>query len=337
MKIALILSPENKGWILEKFARRMMVNLVDLGHQVQLTEDVVPGVDITHFLSYNFVDSAPGYRTAFVTHIDDSFKISHLKKLLKNELIDKFICMSQSTVEHLVKNGLPRDSLSYVLPAVDACPPPRLIKIGLSGRIYKDGRKNEDWLSDAASRMSLENFEFHIFGSGWDDIANELVSSKASVYTYGESLDYTHDHHVILEKLKILDYWMYLGFDEGSMGSLDAALAGVSLIATPQGFHLDLDFNRNLWVNSAQELFESMIALSNEKPSTSDLEYWTWLRYSQDHLAIWNKGEPVRQINNVPNLNLAPDAMLRKIGWRRILSYLGRTTIGLNLRRKFRG
>ena len=337
MIINLVLSPENKGWIIEKFGNRLSENLKKSGHEVFLGDEILPHVDVTHFLSYNFVEQSYGYRTAMVTHIDDVLKIRHLKNLLEKNFVDKLVCMSKSTVEHLVKNGLPRESLTYVLPAVDDLPPKKQIRIGLSGRIYKDGRKNELWLRNLAKGMTLENFEFHIFGSGWDEVTNWLISSKAKVKTYAETSNYSTDHALILENLPHLDYWMYLGFDEGSMGSLDAALAGVPLIVTPQGFHLDLVFTKNLWVESSDQLLQIMNNLSSEKPNDLDYRYWTWERYSEDHLDIWNKSEPKREGFNLPIADLAPKSMLRKVGFRRILSYLGRKPAGLFLRRIIRG
>jgi len=336
MIINLVLHPENRGWIIEKFGMRLAENLTASGHNVTLGEAIIPNVDVTHFLSYNFVEQSHGFRTAMVTHIDDILKINHLKQILERGTIDKLICMSQSTIEHLVKNGLPRDSMTYVLPAVDYLPKRKRIKIGLSGRLYKDGRKNESWLKDLAKGMPLDNFEFYIFGSGWTNVSDWLVSSHAVVTIHEETNDYSFDHEVILEHLSSLDFWMYLGFDEGSMGSLDAALAGVPLIITPQGFHLDLKLAKSLWVDSSSELLRIMKELSSEKPNELDYEYWTWTRYSEDHLAIWNKCEPVRQSYEYPLLDLAPKSMLRKVGFRRILGFLGRTSLGLALRRMVR-
>lgn len=336
MKICLVLHPENKGWIIEKFGRRMSENLQSMGHEVFFGQDVIPDVDITHFLSYNFVEKSVGFKTAFVTHIDDTFKVSHLKSLLNKKLVDKLICMSPSTVEHLVKHGLPRESLTYVLPAVDSLPPKRLIKIGLSGRIYKDKRKNIQWLEFVAERMLLDNFEFYFFGNGWEPISEKLKAAKAEVQIFNESGNYIDDHLMILEKLKSLDYWMYLGFDEGSMGSLDAALAGIPLIATPQGFHLDLSFNENFWVSSEMELHSILFEMSSKKPSNLESAYWNWLRYCEDHVIIWNGSDPARPKSSISGVDLAPELMLRKIGWRRTLSFLSRKPLGLKLRKKLR-
>ncbi len=38
-----------------------------------------------------------------------------------------------------------------------------------------------------------------------------------------------------------LDYYVYFGHDEGSMGFVDAIAAGVETIVTPQGYHLDVE------------------------------------------------------------------------------------------------
>lgn len=289
MKIALVLNNENSGWIIEKIAFRLRDALSTLGHTVIIAKNKCTDVDVNHFMSYNFVEQSNEISTAMVTHIDDVLKLQHLKSLISKYEINSLICMSAFTRELLISHGLPADKISYVLPAVDSPPKVKKIKIGLSGRVYKDGRKNENWLISAAQKIVLENFQFHFFGSGWERVESSIISSGGEVFVYPEGSDYLEDHKLIISKLKDLDYWMYLGFDEGSLGTLDAALAAVPLIVTPQGFHLELPSRIDYPVSSEENLISVLQDLDSPVRLSADAEtYWSWARYAQDHVSIWS-------------------------------------------------
>jgi len=288
MRINLILSDLNQGWIIQKFAERMQTNLKKLGHTVSIQSVPSNDSDVNHFMSYNFVIPSPGVTTAMVTHIDDIFKISHLKKIQADYHLNSLICMSAYTRNRLIDNGLDEKSISFVLPAVDRIPKHRTIKIGLSGRVYPDGRKNEKWLVHVSKIINLELFEFHFFGSGWENTAGKLKLANATVHLHQETESFETDHENILSSLPFLDFWMYLGFDEGSMGSLDAALAGVPLIATPQGFHLNLPHGIFKPVQNEKDLLEVMKDLSEKSVlGPKDILHWTWERYAAEHIKIW--------------------------------------------------
>jgi len=230
-----------------------------------------------------------------------------------------------------------------VLPAVDKIPKSRSIKIGMSGRVYSDGRKNEKWLTYISNLMSLENFEFHFFGSGWENTANKLELANAVVTLHQETESFETDHENILSSLPLLDYWMYLGFDEGSMGSLDAALAGVPLIATPQGFHLNLPHEIFKPVQNENDLFEVMKGLSEKSTlGKRDVLFWTWERYAAEHIKIWEgvydfQGAPSSEQELTPiyrpsRLNF----VLESLDIVRIRSAIARSKLGLALRKNLK-
>jgi hypothetical protein len=339
MKIALVLNNENSGWIIEKIAFRLRDALDILGHTVIISKNKCADVDVNHFMSYNFVEQSRGISTAMVTHIDDVLKLQHLKNLISKHKIDSLICMSAFTRELLISHGLPADKISYVLPAVDSPPKVKKIKIGLSGRIYKDGRKNEIWLVSAAQRISLENFQFHFFGSGWEKVESSIVSSGGEVFIHPEGSDYLEDHKLIVSKLKELDYWMYLGFDEGSLGTLDAALAAVPLIVTPQGFHLELPSRIDYPVNSEENLISILRDLDSPvRLSAQAGTYWSWARYAQDHVSIWSGNFNYAPL---PSSKKSIDAGLegfefKSLTLRRLLSGIARKPFILVVRRFLR-
>src|SRR5262245_66043381 len=89
-------------------------------------------------------------------------------------------------------------------------------------------------LLELAEGISSVDFVFRIMGHGWDEVV-------AGLRRRGFDVDYSaqFDRQLYYELMPQLDYYLYLGLDEGSMGFLDALAAGVATIVTPQGFHRD--------------------------------------------------------------------------------------------------
>jgi hypothetical protein len=342
VRIRLVLSRENAGWVIEKMALKLEAELAKLGCDVDIRDSPCDTAAINHFMSYNFVEASHARSTAMITHLDDLHKLRHVVRLLRSETLDTAICLSPNMAKSLIAAGAPVERIRWVLPATDALLQPRRTRIGLSGRIYADGRKNENWLINVASQISLEAFTFVICGNGWEEVATALKAAGATVELVPETSDFIHDYQRVIDHLHDLDWWMYLGLDEGSLGSLDAALAGIPLIATPQGFHLNLPNGIKHGVLSAQQLRSVLLSLSLPyETARSARDYWTWARYAAEHLAIW-QGEPPPDIASTcmtPNRDLsilgANRAVMirRSLRPRRIMSAIGRSRMGLRLRR----
>ena len=104
-----------------------------------------------------------------------------------------------------------------------------------------------------------------------------------------ENAEFEEEYAQLLETMKQMDFWMYLGQDEGSMGCLDAALIGIPLITTPQGFHLELPLGIKHEIESSESLQKILNQISFEyKELIKNRTNWTWNRFALDHLAIWN-------------------------------------------------
>jgi hypothetical protein len=288
LRIHLVLHPDNAGWIIEKMAHRLAEYL----SADQVIISISPGsrsdVDVNHWMSYAFANEPqPTRATMFITHVDDPYKV----RLIQQELatgIDLGICMSSESVSRLVTLGVPREALCYVPPAHDNSVVARRIRIGITTRVYADGRKREEMLVRLARSMSLESFHFQIFGAGWDSVVPELERAGARVEYYPGSSDYQADYTQIVEHLPAFDYYLYLGMDEGSLGTLDAIAAGVKTIVTAQGFHRDLGAAVTHGFVTLAELRGVMEQLANERSTrlaaAADL---TWDRFAARHLLIW--------------------------------------------------
>ena len=340
MKINFVLNSQNANWILEKFAHRTTTELIKLGHDARINPEPIQNFDINHYLSYNFVLNPPPNSTVLVTHIDDRLKLQYLKNLSKNQNIASLICLSRYTKNFLISEGLPKDRISSVPPSVDTFPPVRVIRIGLSSYIYKDGRKNESWLQRLCDDISLAGFEFHVFGSGWEKTCERLLESGAIVRYTKATADFTDDHRAILDSLKVVDYWMYLGFDEGSMGCLDAALAGVPLITTPQGFHLDLPGGIAHEISSYEALKSLLTQLKTRFLSENEIhEYYSWKRYAQECLTIWEgdygySSKTLIKIGESESKSTEFTSPLVRMSFKRYKSAIGRLKLVIRIRKR---
>src|SRR5262245_4962528 len=295
LKVRLIIDEANSSWIIGKFAARLKENLAHWNIEADIADSPSTQADINHWMIYYHPWKLyhPDHSrlhtksTMAITHVDDPVKLRMIKWLL-TDVVDAGICMSRMTVDDLVSRGVDADKLSYVTPAHDGVVVPRKIVIGITTRLYSDGRKREDLLRILAGRMRLDSFQFEIMGKGWDPIIPHLEAAGATVCYHRETDSYQDDYRAMIERIPHFDYYLYMGLDEGSMGILDALAAGVGTIVTPQGFHLDIDggITHPFW--TADDLFAVFQQIEAQRrgriQSVSDL---TWNEYASRHARLW--------------------------------------------------
>ena len=340
MKINLLLNQANRSWIIQKIAERLSDQLSDLEVDCAVTESVDTTADLIHHMSWAFANiQARQPSTMFITHLDDAYKIAQVRTTLET-CVNVGICMSSETMRLLLSHGCPSRSVYFIRPAHDGLIKPRRIAIGITSRIYSDGRKREALLVEVANLMDLSPFTFRIFGKGWEQTIAALEAAGALVEYFGETDDFRKDYEVLQSSIPLFDYYLYLGLDEGSLGTLDALAAGVPTIVTPQGFHLDLSGGITHPVVTADELMSVLAGLAQARDmrvaSVSEL---TWATYARAHVALWNSilngldsptlamptmPEPSKQLaslrrrNSISNV-LSPSRLLSAIShWPRI-------------------
>jgi hypothetical protein len=298
MKVGIVLNRANKSWIIEKIAMRLQQELAALNVTAIISETAAADADIIHHMSWAFANTkTPQPSTMFVTHLDDSHKVSQVRATLGARTVDVGICMSSDTRQQLLDAGVKPGHVTYVSPAHDAAITPRRIRLGFTTRLYPDGRKRETLLLDVASRLRLDDFEFEIFGSGWEEVVPKLKTSGAAVVYHQETSDYLQDYQSMLAAIPGFDYYVYLGLDEGSLGTLDALSAGVKTIITPQGFHLDMPGGITHPVLSSDDLEQVFRQIVDERNARiSSIRDWTWKTYAERHIEIWtamSKNQPL--------------------------------------------
>ena len=309
MHCHLVLDPQSKGWIIEKMCHHLGSQLQYFGHQVSIGEEPHRSADINHFMMfYRIPKVIPNRSTVAITHIDDSQRLDQARRAVL--AAEMGICMSSMTVKQLVNGGVSREKLCYVLPAFDGGIQPRRIIIGLTTKLYSDGRKREALLVRLAGEMDLSQFHFEIFGTGWDKLAPLLREAGALVSVAADGNDAQADYQQIRERIPHFDYYLYLGLDEGSLGTLDALGAGVKTIVTPQGFHVDLPhgITHPFWTyDELRAVFESI--LEERAARVRAVAGLTWRRYAERHHFIWQTMLEGRA-DNLPGLlgqtSLAP-------------------------------
>jgi len=335
----LVLTEDNRSWIIEKMATRIAEHAPDFGFAISVGETERVDVDINHWMSYAFANvphNTPA--TMLVTHLDDPYKIG----LVKHELVsgvDVGIALSSHTCDMLADAGVREESLAFIVPGHDSAATPRRVVIGLTTRLYPDGRKRESMLTSLARAMRLDRFRFEIFGQGWENVIPELEAAGAEVSYWPGTDDFRADYVEMMARVPTFDYYLYLGRDEGSLGTLDALAAGVRTIVTPQGFHVDLPggITHSVWSQQDLEAVFRGIVEDVER-RTASVAGLSWTAYAIAHTIIWHaildgrkkeiaqllathRGSGTREIEPI---NEGPAAMFgRMLSPRRIMSKLG--------------
>ncbi len=293
-RVHIVCLDANKGWILWKFADKMRGCLEKLGIQCDISETRDETADVNHHIAYmNVKEVLNTATTVMVTHVDSQFKEDIIKHQAKQGAME--VCMSKETMERLERDGVPRANLCYVNPAHDGVIKPKKYVLGITHRNYTDFRKNPNIIVDICEQINPEYFRFKIMGAGWESIVEKIRELGFEV-EYDADFDY--DKYVQL--IPSLDYYLYYGFDEGSMGYVDALSAGIGTIVTPQGYHLDAKGGPTFCCETVADFANTLNQLAYERESiVSSVADWTWEMYTYKHLEIWyyiTKRKPLREI-----------------------------------------
>lgn len=279
-KIRLILFV--KGWIMEKFALRMKEQLEKRGFQVSIDSQIEEDADINHFIGFHWYEPLRDNRdTLMITHVMNKDVAEMLIKQL--EVARMGICMSKEVMDKLVLWGVPREKLCYINPAHDGVIKPKKYVLGITHRNYKDHRKRQGALLDICNKLDPQYFTIKIMGRGWDEDVSELRNMGFEVEYYAD-----FDYETYVNMIPTLDYFLFWGFDEGTMGYLDAIAAGVETLVTPQGFHLDVKDGITYPCRTVNDFVDVLLQQQEKrKKRIKAVEDWTWERYVDKHIKVW--------------------------------------------------
>lgn len=293
MKVNIVCYEDVNAWILGKFARKMHENLSVLGIESKISKQSDSSFDINHHIIYINYNSVPSsIDTLMITHIDDSSKLNLIKNQL--EVSQMGICMSKETMLKLNAFGIPNNKLSFINPAHDNIIKPRKLVVGITCMVQDDGRKREIFLDKLASKIDPDIFSFKIMGRNWNPQVKTLISKGFEVEYDSE---FNYDKYVKL--VPSLDYYLYMGQDEGQMGFVDALCAGVKTITTPQGYHLDAENGIYYSFTTYDDLLNIFLTIESEKKKiVNSVSEWTWLNYTRKHVEIWEYLIALKQNQN---------------------------------------
>ncbi len=283
MKVHIVCYEDVHGWILGKFALKLQEHLRPLGVAATISKQPDPQADINHHIIYHDYDGRKTTtETVMVTHIDTDWKRERLRQQLVNAAMG--ICCSAESVDALAAAGLPREKLCFVNPGHDGEMRARRTVVGITSKVQPSGCKREGILLDLAQRLSPDEFQFRIMGAGWDEHVKQLRLAGFTVDHWK-----AFDRPEYLKLMPSLDYYLYLGLDEGSMGFMDALAAGVQTIVTTQGFHLDAPGGITHGWSEPAELFRIFESIARDKRLRQQaVANWTWPEYAKRHFALWS-------------------------------------------------
>lgn len=303
MKVSVVIRKSWDGWVLRKIGLKLVENLTQLGIDAEYVTKPNPESDINHFLHFSFAEAVPSsITTTMITHVDDAIKAKRLQEILLDE-INGGICMSKYHMKELVNFGISPAKLSYVLPALDNTKV-RKIHFTIHGNRYRDGRKNEGFIKQLAESIDLTFSEFSFFGTGWEEIADILRKVGVDVILHPPTEDFTQDYLRMNNVLKFADYYVNMGWDEGSLGSLDAFVNRTRMIISAQGYHLHIFDETTRYFNDYpefQSIFQSISVDYTGKQEVSN--NMSWELYAKRHQIIWKsllqgRGLPIPQFSN---------------------------------------
>lgn len=274
---------DDYGWILSKFAYRMESQLNELGIEVSTSNKARNDVDINHHIQFATYAPLPN-DTLMISHVDSVKLLRVLKKQLETAAMG--ICMSRETMNQLVAEGISRRKLCYINPAHDGIVEIKKYVVGITHRCYEkwDVRKRTSALLDMLDGVEPVYFRFIIMGEGWNEIVSSMERRGFEV-TYYPKFKYDTYMKIIPQ----MDYYFFMGFDEGSMGYLDALTAGVGTIVTPQGFHLDNHFPIDYPCRTVEEFRGAFLDLQTKrKRRIQSVKAWSWENYTKKHVELWN-------------------------------------------------
>jgi hypothetical protein len=261
----------------------------EMGVDSVISDSPSAEVDVNHYMDFLAVNPIihSTKNSVFITHADDAGMVFQTLQMLR--YVDAGICMSRMTVKFFLDQGADESKLCYVLPAHDGLIKPRRIKIGLTTHLYPDGRKREELLLRLGKEVGFEDFQFEIYGLRWEETAKIMREFGAVVNLHTGEGNYEKAYQKMLKAIPEFDYYLYMGLDEGSMGTLDALAAAVPLIVAKEGFHMDLGVNPDYGFVTYSELktaFQQILSIRRKRiESVANL---TWHEYARQHVLVWD-------------------------------------------------
>jgi hypothetical protein len=284
------LDPVNKDWVIEKLARKI-VEFFPEQNRIKLHYFPRQGYAVTHWMHYlnashDYLKVSTEINTFLVPHIDSKEKEEVFLKNLELGAIPIF--MSRQHSEEVSKKLNLANTPIHILPGSDLAGEKQYFNLIIASHVYPDGRKNESFLFHLSRDLSLVDVHFTFVGKGWHLVKEALIDAGASVAWFNPNEPNYPNYNRLIEMMRSHDLFVYLGFDEGSLGALDAYLMGLPLLITNQGFHQQFEERENVILFNNYEDFKKKLTHLLERRKHIKNEKWQWLSYSKQYESLWD-------------------------------------------------
>jgi hypothetical protein len=284
--IALVLAEKNSAWVLGKIASRLVQELPKFNLQASIVNNTVGRYDFIVWMFFAHYQSSKNAYSAnnfvIVTHIDDYRKLQKLKQIIEDGVVVIFL---SADTHQKVCNSLGIKLPKYIIRlGTDlATGEKQRMKVTMCSNIYPDGRKNENWILDIAKRYGPDEIEICLVGRGWDTIILELE-------THGFNTDFNSiisgapDSYIRTKSaIEWCDLYIYTGWDEGAMGSIDAFVLKKRLLVSNQGYHRSFQLSNDEVFDSYGEFLSKFDTLKSRfNGEYGSISNWTWQNTASD-------------------------------------------------------
>ena len=334
------------GWIVGKIAEDIQEVLKSKGYECNYgTPENYNNEDICYHMGWAYAkpQKAAKLNSLFITHIDDILKERLLVSL--KDKFDSFICMSLESEYFLRELGFDKNKVfGLTLPARNHYIKP--LSIGIFSSYYPDNRKNEKWLlkfCDSNDDIACVNFVF--IGPDWGSYVQKLSRCGCSFEWHHTSRKMPFEYQFQQNKLSNLDYYFYLGFDGGAMGTFDAYAYGNKLLISDQCYHKSIPDVEHFFGNYKEFKIELEAIIKAQKNKLQFFNDNTPEKYVANLLKIWSGKKPIAksessidayQLKKKRRLNYFPLSVRRVLGsikrtiypfFHKVMSYLKSTSI----------
>lgn len=292
--VEIILDPNSQGWILDKISTKLQTEFFALGVNCSVLSKPKYESSVVFWIHYsdktiNFSETRDykGISSALVTHVDDSLKLARIRKLYLQGI--DLVFMSKEHAHNIASSiGMNLPAFNILIGS-DLAVPRNIFKVGIVSRCYPDGRKNEHWLLEFATKGLLENVELTIIGSGWGKVIKNLRNLGVSVLVLDGHENPYPIYSEILRAQADFDLFLNFGFDEGSLGALDAFLLKTDLLVSFHGFHIEFNLTEESYV---LDLDDACVKFESKKEKffsdQESLRQWSWSTMAIDLLRHWD-------------------------------------------------
>jgi hypothetical protein len=271
------------SWILGRIVSELAAEFKDLGLTVAVSAEPLSDYDVVYFVPFHSATAGHGrlLDSMMVTHLDTRGKMAAVRDKVRDGVFA--IALSHQTVTMIQGRSRTRGRRSdYVLLPGFIKSPPR-VHLGLFFRVYKDGRKHEGVVLELLGSVDASYLHFHIMGPGWGEIVARLKLAGALV-DYWEDFD----SEVYERELRLCNFTLLTGRDEGAVAFLDSLSVGTPVIAPAVGYHLDYANPLVTFADGPDEIASVLNGVLAEWELRGQvLGIGNWTRYAREHLEIW--------------------------------------------------